>query len=486
MNRYLICILLLLSLTVAATAQESPEPLLIDDFEIDELITIQDEFDNELGYLTASAAPESISLRLTNSFRAGESTTALFIRYEIEEFGSVNHIFTDGESLAPQDWSSYNALSFWFSGGGTGEEVQFDIFDNLNPNSTSVIAERFSYRFVDDSRDWRYIEIPFRAFERNTTAQPLGAPDDGLSLDAVTGYGIALPVGEGRVFLDEVQVSVVNLPDADEDTASLDAVTSIEIDESITWESREWDLLWSDEFNEEAGTPINDEFWTCEEGGWGWGNNEAQFYTCRTENAAHDGDGNLVITAIEENLDGSECWYGNCSHTSARLITQDKVEFTYGRVEARIKLPQGAGMWPAFWMLGADFPEIGWPDSGEIDIMENIGSEPRTVHGTIHGPGYSAGAAIGNSYRVDEPLTDNFHIFAIDWDPYVIRWYLDGELYGTLSINDIRGNRWAFNHDFFLLMNIAVGGNWPGYPPPTTEFPQRMLVDYVRVYQLAD
>jgi beta-glucanase (GH16 family) len=168
------------------------------------------------------------------------------------------------------------------------------------------------------------------------------------------------------------------------------------------------------------------------------------------------------------------------------LISRDKVEFTYGRVEARIQIPRGQGIWPAFWMLGNDISSAGWPQSGEIDIMENIGKEPKNIYGTIHGPGYSGASGVGGFYTGATDFADDFHVYAVDWDPDVIRWYVDGNLYNTLSRDDVHGNEWVFDHDFFIILNVAVGGYWPGYPDDTTVFPQTMLVDYVRVYQLAD
>jgi beta-glucanase (GH16 family) len=137
-------------------------------------------------------------------------------------------------------------------------------------------------------------------------------------------------------------------------------------------------------------------------------------------------------------------------------------------------------------MLGANFGSVGWPNSGEIDILENIGKEPKTVHGTVHGPGYSGAQGIGGGITIDDDIADDFHVFAVDWDPDAIRWYLDGEMYFALTPSDLGGRKWVFDHDFFLLLNVAVGGNWPGYPDETTEFPQTMLVDYVRVYKLAE
>ncbi len=149
------------------------------------------------------------------------------------------------------------------------------------------------------------------------------------------------------------------------------------MDNSVTWDSREWNLVWSDEFDGDAGTPINTANWTAEIGGNGWGNNEREYYTDRPENASLDGNGNLAIVARQENPGDYHCHYGTCEYTSARLISKDKVEFTYGRVEARIQIPRGQGIWPAFWMLGNDISSAGWPQSGEIDIMENIGKEPQ-------------------------------------------------------------------------------------------------------------
>lgn len=255
----------------------------------------------------------------------------------------------------------------------------------------------------------------------------------------------------------------------------------------ITWDSRDWVLIWSDEFDEPANTPINDEFWTCETGGHGWGNGELQYYTQSLDNAHHDGEGNFAIIARAENPTNETCRYGTCTHTSARCITKGKVEFTYGRVEARIKVPFGQGIWPALWMLGANFDRAGWPSSGEIDIMEYIGKEPYTAHGTVHGPLYSGANGIGGRTVLAEPVADDFRVFAIDWDVDAIRWYVDGLNFFTLTVDDLPPHRtWVFDHDFFLLMNVAVGGGWPGYPDDTTEFPQTMLVDYIRVYQLAD
>ncbi|RPF21820.1 glycoside hydrolase family 16 protein [Myceligenerans xiligouense] len=233
-------------------------------------------------------------------------------------------------------------------------------------------------------------------------------------------------------------------------------------------------LVWSDEFDGAAGSAPNPANWNHETGDHGWGNNELQNYTDSRDNSALDGNGNLVITARQEAGGG---------YTSARMTTKDKVEPRYGRVEARIQIPRGQGIWPAFWMLGAQFPDTPWPDSGEIDIMENVGYEPHLVHGTLHGPGYSGGGGVGGAYQHPQgwSFADDFHTFAIDWSPDRITWSVDGNDYMTRTPADVPGN-WVYNQPFFMILNVAVGGDWPGYPDGTTQFPQQMRVDYVRVY----
>jgi beta-glucanase (GH16 family) len=251
--------------------------------------------------------------------------------------------------------------------------------------------------------------------------------------------------------------------------------------------AQEWKLVWADEFNGRRGAGVNQTKWTAETGGGGWGNRELQLYTDGARNASVDGRGSLAIRAYKETLTaGAECWYGRCLYTSARLITKRKFEQRFGRFEARLKLPAGQGLWPAFWMLGADIDAAGWPACGEIDIMENIGREPNVVHGTLHGPGYSGAEGVGAPYALPagRRFADSFHTFAVEWEPRAVRWYVDGRLYQTRTPGDLPGGaRWVFDRPFFLLLNVAVGGNWPGGPDASTTFPQTMLVDYVRVYR---
>ena len=244
----------------------------------------------------------------------------------------------------------------------------------------------------------------------------------------------------------------------------------------------QWTVVWSDEFDATNGSAPSSSNWVLETGGGGWGNNELETYTNRTDNASIQ-DGNLVILAKKEPFTGTDGIARE--YTSARMKTQGKVSWKYGKMEARIKIPYGQGIWPAFWMLGDDINTVGWPGSGEIDIMENIGKEPSTVHGTIHGPGYSGANAIGKAYSISSgAFSDDYHVFAIEWEPNVIRWYVDGTLYSTLTPANLpSGSRWVYDHNFFIILNLAVGGGWPGNPDSTTAFRQQMLVDYVRVYQ---
>ncbi|WP_424185749.1 glycoside hydrolase family 16 protein [Actinokineospora sp. G85] len=239
-------------------------------------------------------------------------------------------------------------------------------------------------------------------------------------------------------------------------------------------------VTFEDTFDGPAGAPVDGSKWRFETGD-NVDNHERQWYTDGTDNAALDGDGNLVITARRENPGGYRCWYGPCEYTSARLSTAWTHTQRYGRFEARIKMSHGQGMWPAFWMLGADIGQVGWPASGEIDVMENIGSEPATVHGTIHGPGYSGSEGVGAGYGIDGRFADDFHTFAVDWAPERIQWSVDGNTYSTKTPADVGGDPWVFDHDFYLILNLAVGGRWPGDPDGSTQFPNTLVVDYVRV-----
>jgi beta-glucanase (GH16 family) len=247
------------------------------------------------------------------------------------------------------------------------------------------------------------------------------------------------------------------------------------------------ELVFKDEFEGAAGAAIDANKWTMEIGGGGWGNEELEYYTNTNENSYLDGKGSLVIKAERLNSPlNLKCWYGPCEYTSARLITKGKFARKYGRFEARIKLPRGKGIWPAFWLLGNNIDKVGWPRCGEIDVMENIGREPTMVHGTIHGPGYSGAKGIGAAYSLPDSsiFAEDFHVYAVEWSKGIIRFYVDGSQYKSITPKDLPpGAPWVYDHPFFILLNVAVGGTWPGKPDETTVFPQMMLVDYVRVYK---
>ncbi len=238
----------------------------------------------------------------------------------------------------------------------------------------------------------------------------------------------------------------------------------------------------TDDFNGAAGSGIDQSKWHFETGD-NVNNHELEFYTSGTHNAALDGNGNLVITARKDNPSNFQCWYGTCQYTSARLSTAATFTQTYGHFETRMKIPFGQGVWPAFWMLGNNIGSVGWPQCGEIDIMENIGREPSTVHGTIHGPGYSGANGIGAPFTLPngQRFTDAFHVFAIDWSPNQVQWSVDGQIYETRTPADLHGNQWVFDHPFYVLVNFAVGGDFPGNPDGSTVFPQTLVVDYVHV-----
>jgi beta-glucanase (GH16 family) len=247
-----------------------------------------------------------------------------------------------------------------------------------------------------------------------------------------------------------------------------------------------WTLAWSDEFDGAAGAPVDASKWVAETGGDGWGNREREYYTTSTQNASLDGAGHLVITAIAEPASTTlACWYGPCRYTSARLRTKGRYEPTYGRFEARMRLPRGQGMWPAFWLLGANCDSVGWPQCGEIDVMENVGSATGVVLGTMHGPGYSGGNGIGGNFALAVgSFADDFHVFTVEWGPGLIRWLVDDKEYRRTTPSDLPvGAPWVFDHSFYLLLNLAVGGGLPGDPDASTTFPQQVVVDYVRVYR---
>lgn len=244
-------------------------------------------------------------------------------------------------------------------------------------------------------------------------------------------------------------------------------------------------LVWQDDFNTDGAVDATK--WSYNEGTGsnGWGNNELQNYTKRAENIQVK-DGMLHITAKKESYQGS-------GYTSARILTKGLYEQKFGRIEARIKLPYGKGYWPAFWMLGANLQEgaetpddpstVFWPLAGEIDIMEYLGNKPTTILGSVHGPGYSGGEAVSKAYTLmNDRFDTGFHVFGIEWGENYINYYVDNVLYNQITPADVSGE-WVFNKPFFIILNMAIGGNLPGSPNAETVFPQTMIVDYVKVYQ---
>lgn len=232
-------------------------------------------------------------------------------------------------------------------------------------------------------------------------------------------------------------------------------------------------VILSEDFAWAAGDGPDPQLWSAELGGGGWGCEQLQMYTFDRSNVAITSQGHLAIIA-RRSPDGTI--------TSARLITKNRFAVKYGLIEARIKVPGGRGTWPAFWMLGSDIDEIGWPACGEIDVMEHVGSDPCTVHGTVHAPGYAGlGGGLGAAHRAECDLSDDFHVDGVDWDAGQVTWLLDGRPYHRMTPRGAPGSVWPFRHPFFLVVNLAVGDAWPGNDTKTPELPATLLVDWIRV-----
>jgi beta-glucanase (GH16 family) len=316
----------------------------------------------------------------------------------------------------------------------------------------------------------------------------------GIDFIAVSGV-LSIPAGETLAYID-VSVPGKNVYEADEDfyvvlsspenavitdnkaTGIIKSNKSLQQTDPTGYTTPSsypgYTLKWNDEFN---GTSIDQNNWGYDLGASGWGNNELQNYTSLNANS-YIANGSLVIEAIKG---------PNGNYTSARMITKGKRTFQYGRIDIRAKLPKGQGIWPALWMLGTNIDNVGWPACGEIDIMEYLGHQTSTVHGTAHWGAQGSTSSQSSSSRFD--LTsgnfyEKFHVFSIIWEANRIRWYMDDQLFHTVTTTTTNGAaNWRFNQEFFFIFNIAVGGNWPGYPDATTQFPQKMFVDYVRVFQ---
>jgi beta-glucanase (GH16 family) len=249
-------------------------------------------------------------------------------------------------------------------------------------------------------------------------------------------------------------------------------------------------LVWAEEFDGPAGSRVDSATWRydigdgCQAGNCGWGNNEKEYYTPDAENVSLNGQGQLAITARRAPA-GLTCYYGACRYTSGKITTRGLALAAPGRVEARIKLPSGQGLWPAFWMLGANFPTTPWPQCGEIDIMENHGSDVTSISSAMHGPGYSGNTPFVRSYQLaTASFADDFHVFAVEWNASRVELSVDGRVYHVVQRDDVlrRGN-WVFDQSFFVILNLAVGGTFDGDPKSDAILPATMLVDYVRVYK---
>jgi beta-glucanase (GH16 family) len=239
-----------------------------------------------------------------------------------------------------------------------------------------------------------------------------------------------------------------------------------------------WTQVWADEFNGAANSGPDASKWVFDVGATGWGNHELEDYTSSHENIFLDGHGHLIIRAIRSD---------SGKYTSGRIKTQGLFDVQYGKIEARIKIPQGQGIWPAFWMLGKDIsdPGVGWPKCGEIDIMENVGKEPSIVHGTVHGPGYSGAQGISAARTLSgQKFADQFHVYGVEWSADAVQFLVDGKSYATVTRASLpAGAVWVYDKPFFLLLNLAIGGDWPGNPDSSTHFPQSLVVDWVKVWK---
>ncbi|HTB72772.1 MAG TPA: glycoside hydrolase family 16 protein [Polyangiaceae bacterium] len=301
-----------------------------------------------------------------------------------------------------------------------------------------------------------------------------GAGDSSVASDDA-GVGAVPPGTNGDA------TTPVGADDASGPASSTDSGAAGLADSAVASDLPGWKLTWSDEFNGPDGSAVDPTKWKHDVGGTGWGNNELEYYTDGMQNAVVQG-GNLVVTATTEDASQYKCSYGTCKYTSARLLTQGLFSQQYGRFEARAQMPTGKGLWPAIWALGDNISTVSWPACGEIDFMETIGTDIQTNHGSLHmpsnyGPSGTYKLPNGASYA------DDFHVFAFEWEPGTIRFYVDDMLYETQTSKVPSGDTWEFEHPFFLLINVAVGGQWPGSPDSTTTFPQTLKVDYVRVYQ---
>lgn len=371
--------------------------------------------------------------------------------------------------------------------------------DNVDIEATSDTGGGYDIGWIDANEWWAYPNVTIPTSGSYTVSMRVASPSGGtaaidLNAGSIPLGDMSLPVTGGWQTWATVSRTVtinagtyslgVFAKTGDWNFNWIEITRNGQSSSSSSSSSSSGNLVWSDEFD-----TINRAVWSDQTGD-NVNNHERQYYTAgNNESIQYDasaGSNVLVLEARHENPANYNCWYGYCEYTSARLNTNGKKTFQYGRIEARMKLPHTQGIWPAFWMLGTDIGTAGWPSCGEIDIMEHVGfsNEANTVHGTIHGPNYSGSNGIGAPYNLAQSVDAGYHVYAVDWRADSIKWYVDGVLYfsQTKAQVETKGN-WAFAHPFYLILNNAVGGDWPGDPDGSSQFPQRMYVDYIRVYQ---
>jgi beta-glucanase (GH16 family) len=355
-----------------------------------------------------------------------------------------------------------------FEGNSGTSSFQFEVTLSHASSKTITVAYSTADGSAKQGQDYTAISNQTLTFQPNETSKTITVSvvaDDieeandqfSVVLSNATNATIAKSTGVGTIKNDDTKAFFTN--------AGYDAPTSYP----------GYTLAWSDEFN---GATLDPAVWTLETGtgSGGWGNNELEYYTDRPDNTSLQ-DGKLVIHALQES-------FGGAAYTSARIKTQGKKEFTFGRIDIRAILPKGKGVWPALWMLGGNINTVGWPGCGETDIMELLGQDPTKVYGTMHYGTLANHGQKGSSYVLTTgSFSDQFHVFSLEWKQDQVSFYIDNNLYQTITKTDIGPYVYPFNAPFFFIFNVAVGGNWPGSPDATTYLPQWMIVDYVRVYQ---
>jgi beta-glucanase (GH16 family) len=374
---------------------------------------------------------------------------------------------------------------------GPVEKIANISIDDVTSLEGNTAQTNFEFRITLDHASSKSIDVSYSTIE--------GSAKGGEDFTPVTNQSVTIAPGETEKKI-VIKVTTDDIKEGDDQfTVVLSGVTNailqkatgtgiiLNDDTKVPFTNTGYDapasypgyvLAWSDEFNTNT---LNTASWTNQNGDGcpnlcGWGNNELEYYTDHPDNIFFQ-DGKLIIEAKKEMFNGK-------LYTSSKILTAGKKTFRYGRIDIRAKLPKGKGIWPALWLLPQNNVYGGWPKSGEIDLMELVGHEPNKVYGTAHyGPGPGS-ISISRSYTLPVGnFNDEFHVFSIEWKLDQLKWYVDGNLYSTVNKADIGSNTWPFNEDFFLIFNLAVGGNWPGNPDASTYFPQWMIVDYIRVFQ---